>query len=183
MAHYHADVNSLNGNKEGSMELILHSLHPDGQRTLALHGKCTVRQMPLQIPKPRSCFFSFPLTIKATSRTMPSWWVSWMKLPPALWRWEPRSQGSIVALQYVTHLVTYWPAAPLVQRRSRWFGHAARRPDGELIKDLLLPTRGAGEFRSVENMGKADLEPLSGSRVFSYARWRKDWVKVSSEPA
>ncbi len=27
----------------------------------------------------------------------------------------------------------------LVQRRLRWFCHAARRPEGELIKDLLLP--------------------------------------------
>ncbi len=26
---------------------------------------------------------------------------------------------------------------------------------------------------------RADLEPLSGPRVFGYARWRKDWVKVS----
>ncbi len=30
--------------------------------------------------------------------------------------------------------------ALLVQRRLRRFGHAARRPEGELIKDLLLPT-------------------------------------------
>ncbi len=30
--------------------------------------------------------------------------------------------------------------ALLVQRRFRWFGHAARRPEGELIKGLLLPT-------------------------------------------
>ncbi len=28
----------------------------------------------------------------------------------------------------------------LIQRRLRRFGHAARRPAGELIKDLLLPT-------------------------------------------
>ncbi len=30
--------------------------------------------------------------------------------------------------------------ALFVQRRLRWFGHAAKRPEGELIKDLLLPT-------------------------------------------
>ncbi len=30
--------------------------------------------------------------------------------------------------------------ALFVQRRLRWFGYAARRPQGELIKDLLLPT-------------------------------------------
>ncbi len=29
--------------------------------------------------------------------------------------------------------------ALLVQRRLHWFGHAARRPEGELIKNLLLP--------------------------------------------
>ncbi len=30
--------------------------------------------------------------------------------------------------------------ALLVQRGLHWFGHAARRPEGELIKDLLFPT-------------------------------------------
>ncbi len=30
--------------------------------------------------------------------------------------------------------------ALLVQRRLRWFGHAAKRPEGVQIKDLLLPT-------------------------------------------
>ncbi len=28
---------------------------------------------------------------------------------------------------------------------------------------------------------KADLEPISGPRVFGHARWRKGWVKVSSD--
>ncbi len=30
---------------------------------------------------------------------------------------------------------------------------------------------------------RADLEPISGPQVFGHARWRKDWVKVSSERA
>ncbi len=30
--------------------------------------------------------------------------------------------------------------ALLLQRRLRWFGHDARRPEGELIKDFLMPT-------------------------------------------
>ncbi len=42
--------------------------------------------------------------------------------------------------------------ALLVQRRLRWFGHALRCPDGELIKDLLLPTlrlaRDTGELEA-----------------------------------
>ncbi len=80
--------------------------------------------------------------------------------------------------------------ALLEQRRLRWFGHAARRPEGELIKDLLLPTpprtwriRAGGQLKTWATTIKADLEPISGPRVFSHARWRQDWVKVSSELA
>ncbi len=80
--------------------------------------------------------------------------------------------------------------ALLVQRRLRWFGHATRRPEGELIKDLLLPTpprtwrrRGGGQLKTWATTIKADLEPISGPRVFGHARWRKDWMKVSSELA
>ncbi len=80
--------------------------------------------------------------------------------------------------------------APLVQRRLRWFGHIARRPEGELIKDLLLPTpprtwrrRAGGQLKTWATTIKADLELLSGPRVFGYERWREDWVKVSSELA
>ncbi len=78
----------------------------------------------------------------------------------------------------------------LVQRRLRWFGHAARRPEGELTKDLLLPTpprtwrrRAGGQLKTWATTIKADLEPISGPRVFGHARWRKDWVKVFSEVA
>ncbi len=38
--------------------------------------------------------------------------------------------------------------ALLVQRRLRWFGHAARRPEGELIKYLILPTLPAEDVGS-----------------------------------
>ncbi len=80
--------------------------------------------------------------------------------------------------------------ALLVQRRHRWFGHAARRPEGELIKDLLLPTpprtwrrRAGGQLKTWATTTKADLEPISGPPVFGHARWRKDLVKVSGELA
>ncbi len=80
--------------------------------------------------------------------------------------------------------------ALLVQRRLRWFGRATRRPEGELIKDLLLPTpprtwrrRAGGQLKTWATTIKTDLEPISGPRVFGHARWRKDWVKVSSELA
>ncbi len=77
-----------------------------------------------------------------------------------------------------------------MQRKLRWFGYAARRPEGELIKDLLLPTpprtwrrRTGGQLKTWATTAQADLEPIYGPRVFGHARWRNDWVKVSSELA
>ncbi len=56
------------------------------------------------------------------------------------------------------------------------------------IKDFLLPTphrtwrrRPGGQLKTWATTIKVDLEPISGPRVFGHARWRKDWVKVSSE--
>ncbi len=64
-------------------------------------------------------------------------------------------------------------------RRLRWFGHAARRPEGELIKDLLLSTlprtwrrRAGGQLKTWASTIKADLEPISAPQVFGHARWR-----------
>ncbi len=80
--------------------------------------------------------------------------------------------------------------ALLVQRRLPWFGHAARRPEGELFKDLLLPTpprtwrrRAGGQLKTWATTIKAGLEPISDPRIFGHARWRRDWMKVSSELA
>ncbi len=46
------------------------------------------------------------------------------------------------SIRCIPHATLWTSVEQLVQRRLRWFGHAARRPDGELIKDLLLPTHG-----------------------------------------
>ncbi len=80
--------------------------------------------------------------------------------------------------------------ALLLQRRLRWFDHAAKLPEGELIKDLFFPTqpctwrrRAGGQLKTLATTFKADLEPLSGPRVFGHVRWRKGWVNVSSELA
>ncbi len=51
-----------------------------------------------------------------------------------------------------------------------------RRLDGELIKSLLEQAN----WRPAEDVGNHDQDR---PRVFGYARWRKDWVKVSSELA
>ncbi len=69
----------------------------------------------------------------------------------------------------------------------RWFGHAARHPDGDLIKGLLLPTLPrtwrnltGDRLKTWATTIKAALEHLYGLRVFGSARWRKDWANVSS---
>ncbi len=51
------------------------------------------------------------------------------------------------------------PPALLVQRRLRWFDHATRRPEGDLIKDFLLPTTShmaQTSWRPAEDMGNHD---------------------------
>ncbi len=59
--------------------------------------------------------------------------------------------------------------ALLMQRRLHWFGHAARPPEGELIKDLLLPTlprtwrrRAGGQLKTRATTIKTDMEMFSG---------------------
>ncbi len=50
----------------------------------------------------------------------------------------------------------------------------------------LLPKTNEEKIMSIcagELNTSADQEPFTGPRVFGHARWRKDWVKVSSELA
>ncbi len=52
------------------------------------------------------------------------------------------------------------------------FDHAARRPDGVLIKDLHRLARNAGQtgglLKAWTTTTKAALEPLSGPKIFGY---------------
>ncbi len=57
----------------------------------------------------------------------------------------------------------------LLQRTVLWFGHAARCPDGELIRDPFLPqchARGSHQMKTWPFKTKADLEHLSRLLVF-----------------
>ncbi len=101
-----------------------------------------------------------------------------------------RHRDCVPSVELRRHLYLTSIPALLAQRRLRWFGHAARRLEGELTKDLLLPTpprmwhrRAGGQLKTGATTIKADLEPISGPRAFCHARRRKDWVKVSSELA
>ncbi len=67
-----------------------------------------------------------------------------------------RRRDCVPSVELRRHLSLTSIPALLVQRRLRWFGHAVRRPEGELIKDLLLPTtprtwrrRAGGQLKSL----------------------------------
>ncbi len=99
-------------------------------------------------------------------------------------------RGCVPSLELRRRLCLASISVLFVQRRLRWFGNAARSPERELIKDLLLPTlpctwrrRAGGKLKTWATTIKADLEPISGRRIFGNARWRKDWRKVFSELA
>ncbi len=101
-----------------------------------------------------------------------------------------RRRDCVPSVEMRRHLCLTNKPALLVQRRLRWFGNAGRRPVGELIKDLLLPTpphalggRDGGQLQILATTITADLKPLSVPRVFGHARWRKDLVIDSGEIA
>ncbi len=101
-----------------------------------------------------------------------------------------RRRDCVSSVELRRHLHLTSIPAQFVQRRLHWFGHAARRPEGELIKDVPQPTqdstwrrRSGGQLKTLVTTIKADLESFSLPRIFGYARWRKEWVKVSSELA
>ena len=77
-----------------------------------------------------------------------------------------------------------------LQRRLRWFGNAARRPEGELIHDVLLPhslsnwrKRVARQLKTWASTIKDDLAVLSGPQVVGLRRWSRDWLAISCDLA
>ncbi len=65
-----------------------------------------------------------------------------------------RRRDCVPSVEMRRHLCITSKPALLVQRRLHWFGNAARRHEGELIKDFLLPTpprtfgrRGGGQLK------------------------------------
>ncbi len=64
----------------------------------------------------------------------------------------------------------------VVQRRLHWFDL-----DGDMLNDLLMHSRAGGQLKTWAVTAKTELEPLSKTRVLGHARWRKGWMKVSSE--
>ncbi len=69
-----------------------------------------------------------------------------------------------------------------MQGRLRWFGHADQGSTSAQTASHVAQTTGR-QLKTCATTTKVNLEPLSGPRVFGYARWRKDWAKVSYELA
>ena len=76
----------------------------------------------------------------------------------------------------------------LLQRRLRWFGHAARRPQGELIRDVFLPIslpnwrkHVGGQLKLWASTIKDDLAALSGPQVVGLRWQNRDWLAISCD--
>ncbi len=69
----------------------------------------------------------------------------------------------------------------LLQRRLRWFGHAARRPAGEIIRDaidLVTPShwrrKRDAQLKTWLTMLKEDLARMSGTGVYGLRRGNRE---------
>ncbi len=73
----------------------------------------------------------------------------------------------------------------LLPRRLRWFGHAARRPAGEIIREVIIPElpahwrkkRGV-QLKTWMITFKEDLARLSGPDDFGLRRRNRDWMTI-----
>ncbi len=88
-----------------------------------------------------------------------------------------------VALRHRLHLRALPPV--LLQRRLRWFGHAARRPASKIIREVINPESSAhwrnkrgGQLKTWMTTLKEDLLRLSGPDVFALRRWNRDWMTI-----
>ncbi len=75
--------------------------------------------------------------------------------------------------------------ALLLQRRLRWFGHAARRAHGEFIRELINPDvprtwrrRTGGQLKTWATTLKEHLVRLIGPAVVGIRRWNKEWASL-----
>ncbi len=101
----------------------------------------------------------------------------------------PYTRGAEIAYQLSNSVTAF---ALLVHRHSSSkegsAGLATLCDDGEPIRDFLLPIpprmwckRAGVRLKTWATTLQECMEALSRSRVFGCARWRKDWMKASSE--
>ncbi len=73
----------------------------------------------------------------------------------------------------------------LLQRQLRWFGHAARRPAGEIIRAVINPEpsvhwrkKRGDQLKPWMTTLKEDLPRLSRLAVYGLRRWNQDWMTI-----
>ena len=94
-----------------------------------------------------------------------------------------------VRLVDLHQLLRLQPISSIILRnRLRWFGHAVRRPEGELVHDVIAPEppatwrmRRGGQLKTWATTVKEDLALLSGPAVVGLKQWKKQWFAISAE--
>ncbi len=100
-------------------------------------------------------------------------------LSQSFWQWllPPYPRSSTAGLHQL-HLRALPPTLP--QRRLRWFGHAARRPAGDFIRDVIQPVpflhwrrKRDGQLKTWLTKLKEVLTQMSGPGVYGLRRWNR----------
>ncbi len=80
-----------------------------------------------------------------------------------------------------TPTATNFGSYQLLQRRLRWFGHAARQAPGEFVRELINPdvprtwrNRTVGQMKTLATTLKEDLVRLIGPAVVGIRRWTRN---------
>ena len=84
------------------------------------------------------------------------------------------------------HRLNLHPLPPVLLQHHLWsFGHTARHPEGELIRNVLLPPslpnwrkHFGGQLRTWASTIKDDLAALSGPQLVGLRRWNYDWLAI-----
>ncbi len=78
--------------------------------------------------------------------------------------------------------------ALLLQRRRRWFGHAARRAPGESMRELINPDvprtwrkRTGGQLKTCTTTLKEDLVRLNGPVVVDIRKWNEELASLAMD--
>ena len=74
------------------------------------------------------------------------------------------------------------------QRRLQLFGHVLRKPDDELVKEILNPTscsgwkyRHGGQLKTWLTTVKSDVEQQGLQSVYSIRHWKQNWVAICAD--
>ena len=101
-------------------------------------------------------------------------------------RWQDRISNADVRKKCELDVVT----RTIQERRLRWLGHVLRRPDTEIINQVLhaKPLRGwkqrrGGQRKTWLDTVKEDVTPLSGPTVYGLKTWNQSWLQLTEQAA